>query len=72
MELHIFQTDIRSRKKLKPVKAMLNSHSDILRWSIDLEDIDKVLKVEATENLSEDAVMDLVRHLGFHINRLPD
>ncbi len=72
MELLLFQTDITSKKKVKSLKPMFNNHSDILKWSIDLEDIDNVLRIEATTNLSEEDVIDLVRVQGFYIKTLTD
>ena len=70
MELHIFRTDIKTKKKLKSLKPLFNGHSDILKWSVDLEDIDNVLRIEATKNLSEKAVIDLVRIEGFYIKTM--
>jgi hypothetical protein len=72
MELLIFQTDIKSKKKVKTINPILNGHSDILKWSIDLEDIDNVLRIEATENLLEEELIDLVKIKGFHIKPLSD
>ncbi|WP_074407391.1 MULTISPECIES: hypothetical protein [Aquimarina] len=72
MELLIFRTDIKSKKKVRSLKPMLNNHSDIIKWSIDLEDIDNVLRIEATTNLSEGDVIDLVEIQGFYIKTLSD
>ncbi|GAA3569057.1 hypothetical protein [Snuella lapsa] len=72
MELLIFQTDIKSRKKVRSLKSVFNAHPDIIKWSIDLEDIDNVLRIEATANLLEEDVIDLVKVNGFYIKALPD
>jgi len=72
MELLIFQTDIKSKKKVKSISPILNGRSDILKWSIDLEDIDNVLRIEATENLLEEEVINLAKVKGFHIKALSD
>jgi hypothetical protein len=70
MELLIFQTDIKSKNKVKSIKPLLNNHSDIIKWSIDLEDIDNVLRIEATANLLEEEVIDLIKDHGFDIQSL--
>lgn len=70
MELLIFRTDIKSKKKVKSLKSILNNHTDILDWSIDLEDIDNVLRIESTQNLSEQDVIGLVQIQGFYIRTL--
>jgi hypothetical protein len=72
MELLIFRTDIKTKKKVKSLKPIFNRQMDILKWSVDLEDIDNVLRIEATENLSEKAIIDLVRMEGFYIKTLSD
>ena len=72
MELLIFQTDIKSKKKVKSLKPVLNHHRDIINWSIDLEDIDNVLRIEATSNLLEEEVIDLLKVNGFYIKALSD
>ncbi|MCK0136089.1 hypothetical protein [Arenibacter sp. S6351L] len=72
MELLIFQTDIKSKKKVKSISPILNGRSDILKWSIDLEDIDNVLRIEATENLLEEEVINLAKVKGFHVKALSD
>ena len=70
MELLIFQTDIKSKNKVKSIEPILNNHSDILKWTIDLEDIDNVLRIEATTNLLKEEVIDLIKDKGFYIQTL--
>ena len=72
MELLLFRTDIKSKKKVKSLKSVFNNHSDILNWSIDLEDIDNVLRIESTKNLTEKDVIGLVEMNGFYIQTLTD
>lgn len=70
MELLLFRTDIKSNKKVKSLKTVYNNHSDIIKWSVDLEDIDNVLRMEATKNLSEKDIIDLIQVKGFYIKKL--
>lgn len=72
MEILIFRTDIKSKKSVKSLKSTFNNHSDIIKWSIDLEDIDNVLRIEVTKNLLEENVIDLVKVKGFYIKPLSD
>ncbi|MDD7887066.1 hypothetical protein [Flavivirga sp. 57AJ16] len=72
MHLLIFETDIKSKKKVKSLKPILNEHADILKWSIDLEDIDNVLRIEATNNITENEIIDMVKTRGFYIETLTD
>ena len=70
MEILIFRTDIKSKKKVKSVKTVLNNHADILKWTIDLDDIDNVLRIEANDDLTEEGVVRLVKPEGFFIEPL--
>ncbi|MDY8135474.1 hypothetical protein [Aquimarina sp. 2201CG5-10] len=72
MKLLLFRTDIKSKKKVKYIKSIFKKYSDILRWSVDLEDIDNVLRIEATTNITEDDIIKMVSTHGFYIKTLPD
>ena len=72
MKLLIFRTDIENKNNVKTLKPLFNDHSSIINWSIDLEDVDKVLKVEAIENLNEKDIANLVSLNGFSCESLPD
>ncbi len=53
MTLLIFQTNIKSKQKLNALSPIFNAHNGILEWSIDQEDIDNVLRIEAHTNTTE-------------------
>lgn len=72
MKLLIFRTDIKTKKKVKTIKPLFKNHSSILNWSIDLEDIDNVLRIEATENLNEGDIINLINTEGFYCDALAD
>lgn len=72
MEPLIFRTDIKSKKKVKSLKPIFNNNVDILKWSVDLEDIDNVLRIEATSNITEETIIELIKPHGFYIKALID
>ncbi len=72
MKLLIFKTDIQTEQKVAAVQLLFNSHAEILDWTIDLEDIDKVLRIEAAENICEEEVISLVENQGFLCDYLSD
>ncbi len=53
MALFIFKTDVISSAAINRLQIILNRQSNVIRWSIDVEDIDKVLKVSARNGSSE-------------------
>lgn len=68
---HIFRTTYTSEAALHQLSATLNNNPEVFRWHLDVEDIDKVLKVE-TESLSEECIIALARSQKIHCEVLPD
>jgi len=68
----IFRTNIETKKSVEAIQMLFNNQSSIINWSIDLEDIDKVLKVKITDTLNENDVKNLVKVKGFYCEALPD
>ena len=46
MEILVFKTDIRNRKKMNEIAPHLESIQGIIKWNVDLKDIDNVLRIE--------------------------
>ena len=65
MKLIIVKTNIPSKKKVKKLEPLFNEHVGILKWSVDTEDIDKVLRIEANESLEENEVASLIGQFGY-------
>lgn len=72
MGILILKTDIEEAGTLPLIRPVLNDHPDIHHWTVDTEDIDKVLRIEAKETLSIAAVIQLVRDLPIHCEELLD
>ena len=70
--LFILRTNIKTKKDLKTIKPFLNNHLNIIKWTIDTEDIDNVLKVEATSKLSEHDIIDEIKQQGFYCDAFED
>ncbi|HTL08409.1 MAG TPA: hypothetical protein VL307_09145 [Chitinophagaceae bacterium] len=46
MNILVFKTDVRSRKKVSALAPYLQNIQGIIKWNVDLHDADKVLRVE--------------------------
>ena len=64
-----FKTSLKCGGCVKAITPGLDSITPIDKWSVDLENPDKVLVVEAAEDVSEQ-VMDSVKKAGYLISRL--
>ncbi|WP_341215493.1 hypothetical protein [uncultured Wocania sp.] len=71
-KLLILKTDIKTREKVRIIESFLNNHSRIIKWSIDIEDIDKVLKIEVNYNLEEEDLINQIKKIGFYCDTLAD
>ena len=54
------------------MQAVFNDHPIIADWSVNTEDIDKVLRIEAAGDLNETDISELINPLGFCCEVLPD
>lgn len=72
MEYLIFKTDIATKRKVKAVKPIFNGHPGIVDWSVDVQDIDHVLRIEPAGDLAEKDVINLIKPHGFYCEALPD
>lgn len=71
VRLLILRTDIKTKKKIKKVKPLLDGHPLIFKWSIDIEDIDNVLRIEVSSDLKEIDIVNLIKEEGFYCEDLP-
>jgi copper chaperone len=69
METLRFKTSLKCGGCVKAITPGLESLNKIEKWSVDLENPDKVLEVEASEDIS-DMVIDSVKKAGYLISRL--
>ncbi len=46
MEILVFKTDVSSRKRVTALAPHLENMKGIIKWNVDLKDVDKVLRIE--------------------------
>lgn len=64
-----FKTNLKCGGCIKAITPGLESLNSIENWSVDLENPDKVLEVEAAADISE-KIMDSIKKAGYQISRL--
>jgi hypothetical protein len=67
----VFKTNIASHSDVEKVAFLLDEHDDIIRWNVDCEDIDKVLRIEGDQLEAHD-VIRIVQAMGYECEELPD
>lgn len=71
MDILIFKTDIANRWHKSMAQKLLNNLEGILRWTVDVEDIDHVLRVEAV-NLPPRHVELVLAMGGYYCEEMKD
>lgn len=61
----VLKTDIQSEQMLRLVSPLFDAHKAILKWSVDLEDCDKVLRVEGLSGISAFELTKSLNNKGF-------
>lgn len=67
--IHIFKTNIQLITPNCVINQILTNHSDIQEWSIDLEDVDAVLRI-VSETLKADEIIKLINATGYECQEL--
>jgi hypothetical protein len=71
MDILVFKTDISNRWHTGVAQKLLSSLQGIIRTTVDVEDIDHVLRVES-ENVPPKHVELLLKLNGYHCEELRD
>ena len=68
----IFKTNVDSNYDITKVNSLLSKLPQIKKSTIDLRDIDKVLRVECGNNIEMELIVNQINRLGFSCEELPD
>ena len=66
----VFRTSVSSIRDVKRVSSMLDKCMQIVVWSIDLEDWEKVLRIECDKKLKAIDVSNMLKNVGIFICEL--
>ncbi len=67
----VFKTNIDCKDDVCFLTPILNSCIGIMKWSVDLSDIDNVLRIES-DDPDHSRVIEIVRNAGFFCEELVD
>ncbi len=70
MDLFIFKTNLNSDYKIFRLRKALSDRTLIKKWSVDLEDVDKVLKVIVNKGIEQLEVIAMLENQGIHCEEL--
>lgn len=70
-DIHVLKTNILNVEDLNKLVPVLTDEFRILKWTVDLHDVDKVLRIESND-ISQQEVIELISAAGYCCEELPD
>ena len=71
MNILVFKTNIRHKKPVSALSRHMDNMKGVIRWNVDLDDIDNILRVEARD-LSPRVVEHTLLQAGYVCKELED
>ena len=71
MKILIFKTNIRFKKDLKVIRPLLAAHTPVIKWNVDRQDTDKVLRIESVSGDTLE-IIKAIKEAGYQCEELPD
>jgi hypothetical protein len=71
MEILVFKTDVRSRKRVTALAPHLQRMKGIIKWNVDLQDVDKVLRIECN-SIAPAVIENSLQQAGYYCEELTD
>jgi copper chaperone len=70
MEVLVFKTNLRYKKQVSALTAHISNVPGIVRWNVDLDDVDKILRIEASAGCSARQIEDTMGEAGYYCEEL--
>lgn len=70
MGILVLKTNIGDTLAKRLLQPIFDNHPEIQVWTVDTDDVDKVLRIEASDDLSYDEVIRLVMGQNFYCEEL--
>ena len=71
MEVLVFKTNVRYKKHITEVGSHLEQFQDITRWNFDLQDKDRILRIEGAD-ISPVTIENTLQQAGYFCKELVD
>jgi hypothetical protein len=71
MEILVFKTDVENMKHVRKLYSLLKTIQGVLKWNIDTEDVDKILRVEVVSVAPSKIEMTL-QNAGYYCKELQE
>ncbi len=72
MQILIYKTSLKTKKKVRHMRPLFDGHPLVNDWSVDTEDCDNVLRIEARNDLRYTDITYLLNAFGYYCELLRD
>jgi len=69
--IYVFKTSVSTKRAVEQLKPLINKIIHEIAWNFDLEDCDKILRLDTCSNCSK-SVVQLLQEKGFECLELED
>ena len=69
--VYVFKTNIKTKRQIIKLKPHIDRNFLDMKWNFDIEDCDKIFRIESEENIL-DVVLKIFQTLGYFCEELPD
>lgn len=70
MQIHVLKTDLKSLQEVNRIAPILDLHPSINNWTVDINDIDNILRIVGDDALEEQQIIPLLNQFGVQIESL--
>jgi Ca2+-binding EF-hand superfamily protein len=70
MAVLVYKTNVQSEHQLNYIQYIFRGIKEIGKWSVDVEDIDKVLRIVISEGVSEEKIVNALSSIGINCEEL--
>lgn len=69
MEVLVFKTNLTDYKRINEVELTLDLHPNILKWNVDLDDCDNILRIVSNKTMGNE-IETLLWNAGYYCEEL--
>ena len=69
MQILVFKTNLTDIRRISDVESYLDVHPHIMKWNVDLDDIDNVLRI-VSDNIAAEEVESMLLNAGYYCEEL--
>lgn len=70
--VEVFKTDVINFRQARELVIMIENCFEVARVNFDLDDCDRILRIEAKDPFDTDSLINLLGRMGVHAEVLPD